>query len=113
MKIVNLDEFRKLPAGTLFMNYEPCVFGDLCAKGETWEYDFLAENITCEIDADDCGDFSHKLHEAEKNGTSIFIDFDCPSRDGMFNNEQLFAVYEKQDIAMLIDKLNRCKDAAY
>jgi hypothetical protein len=128
MKIVNLEEFRKLPVGTLFMNYEPCIFGDLCAKGETWECDFLMEDITHEIDANDCGDFSHKLHEAEEKGTSVVMDFDCTSRDGMFDKKQLFAVYsrdgmfdkkqlfavyEKVDIEMLQDKLKRCVESAY
>ena len=113
MKIVNLEEFRKLPVGTLFMNYEPCIFGDLCAKGETWECDFLMEDITHEIDANDCGDFSQKLHEAEEKGTSVVMDFDCTSRDGMFNKNQLFAIYEKVDIEMLQDKLKRCVESAY
>jgi len=113
VKIVNLEEFRKLPIGTLFMEYEPCVFGSLYAKGETWEHDFLMEDITHEIDANDCGDFAYKLHDAEKNGTSIVMDFDCTSRDGTFNKKQLFAIYEKVDIEMLQDKLKRCVKSAY
>jgi len=113
MKILNLTEFRKLPTGTLFMNYEPCFFGDLHAKGETDEFDFLIEDITKEIDCMNCGDFVEKLEDAENNNASLVMDFDCPSRDGMFNKKQLFAVYEKRDVEMLIDKLNRCKDAAY
>ena len=115
MKIVNLEEFRKLPKGTLYMKYEPyiCIFGDLCAKGETLGHDFLMENIACEIDANDCDDFSSKLHEAEENGASVAMEFDCTSRDGAFDKKQLFATYEKNDIEMLQDKLKRCAESAY
>ena len=105
MRILSLEEFRKMPEGTVFMKYEPCVFEDLQVKGETWETDFIAANITY---CTGSGDFSDKLFAAQKSGESILLDFDCYGRDGCFEKGQLFAVYEKRDIKMLIDKLNRC-----
>jgi len=114
MRIVTLEAFRKLPVGTLFMKYTPCVFEDLCAKGETWEQDWLYENITHSIGATDAGDLYEKCHAAEKeNGASLNIDFDCAERDGLFEADQSFAVYETADIEGLIDKLNRCRALAY
>jgi hypothetical protein len=105
MKIINLKEFRKLPAGTIFMKYEPCVFGHLMCKGETWEYDFLYENISYDFDAKDSGEWADKLFLCEEEGESITLDFNIGCRDGMFEEGQLFAVYEKKDIEGLITKL--------
>lgn len=47
MRIVNLKEFVKLPSGTIFMKYRPCVFEYLCAKEDTLEKtnDFFFSNI--------------------------------------------------------------------
>lgn len=113
MKIVNLEQFRELPSGTLFMKYEPCVFEDLCAKGDTLEHDWLYENIAYSIECTSSDDFGNKLNDAEEQGISLAMDFDSTGRDGCFDDSQLFAVYEKADIEMLIDKLNRCKEIAY
>ena len=113
MKIVNLEKFRSLPEGTVFMKYEPCVFGDLSVKGETWQHDWLYSNITYNIDCVSSDDFSNKLDDAENNGASLQMDFDCFSRDGCFDRDQLFAVYEKDDIDGLIERLIKCKIQAY
>ena len=95
------------------MKYEPCVFEDLQAKGETWEHDFLSQNITYWPDCTGEGDFSDKLFMSQEVGESVLMDFDSTGRDGCFDKDQLFAVYENLDIKMLIDKLNRCKEMAY
>ena len=108
MKILNLEEFRAMPEGTVFMKYEPCVFEDLQVKGETWETDFTAANITYWPDCTGSEDFSDKLFLAQEEGRSVLLDFDCYGRDGCFDKNQLFAVYDKRDIETLIYKLNKC-----
>ena len=113
MKIVNLEQFRALPEGTVFMKYEPCIFDELCVKGETWEYDWLYENITTQIECTGSGDFSDKLDAALETGCSVAMDFNSWGRDGCFDNDQLFAIYEKQDVTGLIEKLNHCLAMAY
>lgn len=35
MRIVDRKTFLAMPIGTVFSKYEPCVFGNLCIKGET------------------------------------------------------------------------------
>jgi hypothetical protein len=112
MKILNLREFKKLPAGTLFMKYEPCVFYDLCVKGGTLDHDWFYESLDC-VDSTDYGNMAEILFKAFEQGTSFKLDLDCTMRDGLFEDDQLFAVYEKSDVETLIDKLNRCKGAAY
>jgi hypothetical protein len=113
MKIVTLEKFRKLPQGTLFMKYQPCVFDNLNAKGETWDGDFLYENVTCEIHCTGDDDFANRLNSAQETDESLLMDFNATDRDGCFDEDQLFAVYDKRDIEMLIGKLNRCKKLAY
>ena len=49
------------------------------------------------------------LFEAEEKGNSFKLDFDCGERDGLYEDEELFAVYEKEDIVNFIRKLNFCK----
>lgn len=106
MKIVNLEEFLSLPVGTVYMKYEPCVFEDLCVKGESLDGDFIFSGITFDIDCTGSDDFVDKLFDAEENKTSLKTDFDSTSRDCLFNAGQLFAVYEKEDVERLIAKLN-------
>lgn len=113
MKIVNLKSFRALPSGTLFLKYEPCVFGELQVKGDTWEYDFLCGEMAAPIDANSSDDYGNKLDDAMENGTSVALDFDCYGRDGCFDDNQLFAVYEKEDMEKLISKLQECMKEAY
>lgn len=114
MRIVNLATFRAMPEGTIFMKYEPCIFDTLSVKGETWEHDWTYANISYEIESTDSGDFAAKLEDAERNPSmSIPMDFDCYGRDGCFEDDQLFAVYDKADIEGLIAKLLKCKEDAY
>ncbi len=112
MKIVNLEEFRKLPAGTIYAKYEPCVFDGLDSKGDTLEVDFLYDGLIGNIEHDSSEDMFDKCQRMEK-GESIGLDFDCTGRDGLFEESQLFAIYEKGDIEKLIGKLNRCLKSAY
>jgi hypothetical protein len=113
MKIVNLETFRALPEGTLFMKYEPCFFGPLCIKDKTWEHDWNYIPLD-DIDAKDSGEFGDKLQLAQEAGISVDMDFETVSRDGCFDKEQLFAVYEPTDhlnlIKVLVAAFKTCWD---
>lgn len=109
MKIVNLEQFRKLPPNTLFAKYEPCVFWEFCIKGDTWEVDFLvSHDIPGSIRASSSDEHSRLLHMAQETGKSLVMDFETEGRDGCFEENQLFAVWEKRDIEQFIGRLNRC-----
>jgi len=109
MKIVDRKTFMSLPAGTLFMKYEPCVFEDLCVKADSIPNDFFYTQITHEIDTPNGGfEAIDALEKSLKDGTSVPLDFDAVGRDGGFADGQLFAVYEKADVAGLIAKLQAC-----
>jgi len=113
MRIVNLEEFRLLPAGVVFMKFQPCVFEDsLLVKQDTMETDFTYQDITQGVDCVDSNDFCDILFAAEKDHSiSVSLIVDLISRDGLFEKNQLFAVYEQKDIDRLIGKLKKCKGA--
>lgn len=112
MKIVNRAEFLALPAGTVFSKYSPQNFGDLAIKGNSWpdSGDFLYQDIACSIDASSSVDFGNKLEDAEEQGASIPMDFERLSRDGLFDDDQLFAVFERADVEALVVRLQSALD---
>ena len=109
MKIVNRTEFLKLPSETLYCIYKPCIFSDLEIKLDTipnandWYYKSLVGNVKC----NDSGELADILTDAEDNKTSFKLDFNCIDRNGMFDESELFAVYEKEDIQGLINALKQ------
>lgn len=108
MRIINRTEFLALPPNTLFSKYEPSVFGDLCIKMESTDYnDFYEQRLK---DAIDTGDsyFHEVLDSAQQSQTSIPMDLDCMGRDGLFEDDQLFAVWEPEDVRALIARLSLC-----
>ncbi len=59
-------------------------------------------------------DFMNKCDQMiMDNKISYPLDFNCVSRDGVFKKEQLFAIYEKEDIEALIDCLLETLETRY
>lgn len=94
MKVCTWAEFAALPAGTIFSFWNPSTSADLFAKGETWNsnegkpIDFWMRSLLPEPGED--GDLATKLQDFE-------------TRWGMFQFDQLFAVYGADDLNELID----------
>lgn len=105
MRIVDLTEFRAMPEGTIFCKYSPCNFGDLEIKGETWESDFICASLTGCIESDGSDDMLDKLLKYEKTKESFSLNVDYYGRDGLYDKEQLYAIYENADIEQLITRL--------
>ena len=92
-----MDEFYKLPAGTLCMTY----YDKMIIKEETIydngiPIDFFYRDMNEIIDTD------------KKDGTSFEVDFTSSERDGEYNDKRWWAVYEVKDISGLINVLNNC-----
>ena len=108
MKIVDLQTFLSMPEGTVYSRYEPCIFTGLEVKASApgeMEHDWGYDDLIIPIDADDSGDYSEKCSIAEA-GVSVALDFyNSTGRDGLFNDEALFAVMEPDEIRALIAKL--------
>ncbi len=106
MRIVNLKAFLALPSGTVFSKYEPCVFGPINVKGDSiGEIYFFTWDLAGSIKANGTDEFVERLHRAEKSGEELETDFNQEVRDGMFQDDQLFAVYSKEDVAKMIARL--------
>lgn len=108
MKIVDRKTFIAMPANTLFSKYEPCFFGPLEIKGESiGEIDFYVQQIADAVDANNTEEFSEILFDAEENKASFKMDLHCEGRDGLFDDNQLFAVWEHDDVIALIERLQK------
>lgn len=101
MRIVNRKEFLTLPVGTVYAEYQPCFISSIKVKDETWEYDFLCvcfDYIEPNANEDDGVDAMYAMQE---DGSSRDIE-KAIGRDGMFEEKQLFMIYEKEDIAYIV-----------
>ena len=108
MKILNRQQFLALPAGVIFSKYDPCIFEAFCIKGNTIdiyngtkpEYnDFCFQQISDSLDRES----ALKLPGTDNLTTDSYnFDFDCMSRDGLHYQNQLFAVWEPNDVKQLI-----------
>ena len=109
MKIVNLETFLKLPSGTLFIKRDYCA--GLCIKEESIHEsnDFFYMDTTDAIECE--GDIEREriFHTSELTGKSFNMDFETGMRDGAFDDDQMFMIFENKDVIELINKLKECK----
>lgn len=106
MKIVDRKTFLAMPAGTVFSKYQPCAFGELQIKGDTVaDVDFYTQDLVGAIEHNSSDDFADTLLAAQRDATSVRMDFEFQGRDGMFDKEQLFAVWERVDVEELLARL--------
>ena len=106
MKILNRKDFLALQGQWLFSKYTPSIFDDLTIKIENYgERDFIVQQVVDAIESNGTGDFIDKLDDAEMNGAELALDFYYAGRDGCFDDDQLFAVWSKDDVKALIVRL--------
>lgn len=113
MLIVDRKTFMAMPAGTVFAKYEPCVFGDLSIKEDTiGDIDFcVQEIIPWFTNTVDFSTWADALEAAANGVPSPPLDYDICGRDGMFEVDQLFAVFERHDVEALIARLTKSLDS--
>lgn len=112
MRIVKFDEFIELPEGTVYGFYRPCFTNDLYIKGESLnsKQDWFYSCITpCNFDYNnDCQNID--AMQAMENGEHCVLDVSIQERDGMFDYDRMFLIYEEEDILKIINKLKSCID---
>jgi hypothetical protein len=109
VKIVDRKTFLAMPPETVFAKYAPCYMEDLQIKGDSLNSnDYFYQNIADAVDARHSDEFADMLHTSAETGCSIPMNFDVQGRDGCFDEGQLFAVFEPQDVEALIARLHRC-----
>lgn len=105
MKVLSREEFLKMPEGTIFCKGKGWYFDNLCIKAQTLQnsvedigdFVYLDMNWSNGKDSNEAVDI---MEDSLKEGKS-FICNDAFGRDGCFDKEDLFLVYEKEDLEKL------------
>jgi hypothetical protein len=100
MRIYNRTDFMKLPEGVLFCKGKPWHWGDLSVKGESLVTDFTDRGL-CWIESNSSEDAIDRMERMLTEGTSEPMQT-AYGRDGCFDNEDLFLVFEETDLMELI-----------
>jgi hypothetical protein len=102
MRIVNLATFLTMPEGTFYQKYQPCYFGHLAIfEGRCGEIDFISDDAIELPIPTELVDAMVEMNE------TCEVDFENTGRDGMFEPNQLFAVWERGDIKRLMTACER------
>lgn len=112
MKIVKFKQFLESPEGTIFSYFEPCIFNGLFKKRDTIYsegkgIDFFYQELISPIKCSGSDEMNDILIEAEK-GEEFELDYtdENISREGFFDEEQLYAIYSQEDIKGLVRQLS-------
>lgn len=105
MRIVNRETFMKMPTGTLFSKYLPAHFGELSIKTHNIGNDFLYQSIADAVDCESDVEFVELLVKAQTENISLAMDFESDRADGLYKENQLFAVWGTHDVKLLIEHL--------
>lgn len=106
MRVVDRETFLALPPGTLFAKFEPDVFGPLQLKADTCGEDFVCVELIPSFEGvRDCGDWHEVLDRMVAGEASPPLRYDSYGRDGYFDRDQLFAVFEERDVRALLDHI--------
>jgi hypothetical protein len=105
MRVVDRKTFLGLPEGTFYCKGERWCFDDMCLKGESLSNDWFYLSFNW-IESDDSGMAFDRLEDMAANGASYPME-DAWTRDGCFDDDALFLVFERDDLERLrglIDK---------
>ena len=108
MRIVDRQTFLALPCPVVYMKIRRrWVWDDsLCIKLENWTNDWIYQSFDApDGGALDSGDQFLVLDRMIDEGASYPIDREYVSRDGMYDDTEMFLVYEKADVEFLIETL--------
>lgn len=106
MKIVNRDDFLKLPSGIVYSDYQSHgMINNLYVKLESLKNDWFYQDLINSLDAMDSREIDEIIDSAENAGTSFDMNLDISERDGLFKVDQHFVVYEKSDVLRLLEKI--------
>lgn len=113
MKIIDRKAFLALPAGVLYSKFNPYIFESFAIKGVSWEdcNDFLSLEIASAISVSSSEDYYEVLDDILEDGKSVPVDLESFGRDGLFDDDQLFAVWEAGDLESLRNLLTKAVPA--
>lgn len=110
MRVVDRKTFLKLPAGTIYCKGEPWVFGSICIKDDSLENDWIYLDPSWPS-ANDPGEACGLMQASLDTGSS-FPGEDAFGRDGCFNDDAVFLIYEPADLLALRSRVDAALAAA-
>lgn len=116
MRLVKRPEFMQLPAGTLFAPMQQkWVFGTLSVKGDTSQHgdeigDFLKLGLTW-IEGDGFSEVTDRLEEMLADSTVSYPLQSGYGREGLFDNDMVYLIYEPADVAELLAAINQTQQS--
>lgn len=116
MKLYKRKDFIKLPKNTIYSrvddNGELCT-GLFCKTSDSkYGNDWIEQNLISEIGfpnniANGFEAWEYQINKRD-NFKHFETDLDCEGRDGMFEDSDIFVVWDKKDIKKLYDYLGTC-----
>jgi hypothetical protein len=105
MRIVNRTDFLSLPSGIIYSKYQQLgIIEGLYEKGDTWSDDWIYQSLLDSVDCNDSDEFANIMFAAEE-GSEFKMDLNCGERDGVFDDNDKFVVYDKKDLDKLVVRL--------
>lgn len=107
MKIVDRKTFLAMPSGTVYCQCaDHYAWSGIRVRRETCKMDTPGDWFELEltnIEADSSHQLFDRYEEMHEQGTSYPLDLEGVGRDGLFDREALFLVYEAEDVRKLRD----------
>lgn len=104
MRVVQYNEFIKLPSGTVFCEWEPCIRRELKVKGESIDnIDYIEMELRGDFKSEVCLDPYLEACDRLEKGEEVRAEFDSFGRDGLYDHNRKYVVYDKQDIEDLLN----------
>ncbi|MEQ4672308.1 hypothetical protein AB7W30_20065 [Providencia manganoxydans] len=114
MKIVDRTAFLKLPANTVYslsdykVSSQRVNISGLYIKGDTVaNVDYYEQSIP-DFEWDDTEEYVNTILAAVKDNIEIDVSFNSETKNGLFDAEQMYVVWSKNDISSLIERLKEC-----
>lgn len=105
MRIVDRKTFLAMPAGTVFSDYRPAICGPIEVKTRTHGNDFSSlhfEGAARIDDGEQPVDAYFDMQDGNVRPLEVY-----EQRAGDFNDEQLYLIYEREDVQGIIALLQR------
>ena len=106
MELLNRQQFFAQPSGVIFAKYEPHCFSEWQIKGSTLQYNDFNYQDFVNINTDPYEEHWEACEDFVEKKTAN-VDFQDWQRDGLYEDEILFAVLEKHEVRGLIERLEQ------
>ena len=105
MRVVNRKTFLALPVGTIYCKGVKWAFDGICIKDDSLENDWIYLDPAWPA-AHDSGAAVELLETSLETGSSFACE-DAFGRDGCFNDDDVFLIFEKDDLMDLQSYIGR------